>query len=279
MLESKRVNRPPGSRIPWPMRLLTWLAPVIVLLLLLGGGFFWFLRDHPAFHITRVRVYGAERVPQQELIQLAQISRDTSLLRLNIERVRQRILQHPWIRDASVRRLLPSELEVIVYERRPVAILDSGPGYVIDAEGYLLGQAAAAELASFPRLVARSGQPQVAGARVAEPAVNAGLRLLAQARDNAFFRSTVITRIDIISPERFLVQTQRGKFVVGADLTGLEEKLDFFPTIDEVLRTGARHVEYIDVSAANQIVVKTSARTTQGSGRLHRRGVGSGQAH
>lgn len=261
------------------MRLLTWLAPVIVLLILLGGGFFWFLRDHSAFHITRVRVYGAERVPQQELIQLAQISRDTSLLRLNIERVRQRILQHPWIRDALVRRLFPSELEVIVHERRPAAILDSGPGYVIDAEGYLLGQATAADLASFPRLVTRSGRPQTAGARIAEPAVNAGLRLLAQAHDNAFFRNTVITRLDIMSPERFLVQTQRGKFVVGADLTGLEEKLDFFPTIDEVLRTRARHVEYIDVSVANQIVVKTSARTTQGSGRLHRKGVGSGQAH
>jgi cell division protein FtsQ len=279
LLESKRVNRPSGSRTSRPMRLLTWLAPAVVLLILLGGGLFWFFRDHSAFHITRVRVYGAERVPQQELIQLARISRDTSLLRLNIERVRQRILQHPWVRDALVRRLFPSELEIIVYERRPAAILDSGPGYVIDAEGYLLGQATAAELASVPRLVTRSGQPQTAGARITEPAVNAGLRLLAQAHDNAFFRNTVITRIDIMSLERFLVQTQRGKFVVGADLTGLEEKLDFFPTIDEVLRTRARHVEYIDVSVANQIVVKTSARTTQGSGRLQRRGVGSGQAH
>jgi cell division protein FtsQ len=261
------------------MRLLTWVGPAIVLLILLGGGFFWFLRDHSAFHITRVRVYGAERVPQQELIQLAQIARDTSLLRLNIERARQRILQHPWIRDALVRRLYPSELEVIVYERRPAAILDSGPGYVIDAEGYLLGQATAAELASFPRLVTRSGRPPTAGTQIVEPAVHSGLRLLAQAHDNAFFRNTVITRIDSLSPERFLVQTQRGKFMVGADLTGLEEKLDFFPTIDEVLRTRARQVEYIDVSVANQIVVKTSARTTQGSGRLQRKGVGSGQAH
>ena len=278
MLESKRVSRPSGSRSPWPMRLLTWLAPAIGLLILLGGGFFWFLRDHSAFHITRVRVYGADRVPQQELIQLAQISRDTSLLRLNFARVRQRILQHPWIRDALVRRLFPSELEIIVYERRPVAILGSGPGYVIDAEGYLLGQASAAELASFPRLVTRSGQPPTAGTRIAEPAVNAGLRVLGQAHDNAFFRNTVITRLDIMSPERFLVQTQRGKFVVGADLTGLEEKLDFFPTIDEVLRARAWQVESIDVSVANQIVVKTSARTTPGSGRLQRRG-GSEQAH
>jgi cell division protein FtsQ len=279
LLGSKRVNLPSQSRLPWPMRLVSWLAPAIVLLILVGGGLYWFLRDHSAFHITAVRVYGAERVSQQDLIQLAQIARGTSLLRLNVERVRLRILQHPWIRDALVRRMYPNALEVIVYERRPAAILDSGPGYVIDGEGYLLGQATAAELASFPRLGTRSGQALTAGARITEPAVDAGLRLLSQAHDNAFFRNTIITHIDIINPERFLVQTQRGKFVVGADLTGIEEKLDFFPAIDEVLRTRARQVEYIDISVANQIVVKTSARTTQSSGRLQRRGIGSGQAH
>jgi cell division protein FtsQ len=278
LLGNKRVNLASGSRPSWPMWLMTWVAPVIVLLILLGGGLFWFLRDHSAFHITRVRVYGAERVPQQELIQLAQISRDTSLLRLNIERVRRRIMQHPWVREALVRRMYPSELEVIVYERRPAAILGSEPGYVVDAEGYLLGPATAADLASFPRLASRSVPPPMAGARITEPAVKAGLRLLSQAQDSAFFRNTVITHIDIMNPERFLVQTQRGRFVVGADLTGIEGKLDFFPAIDEVLRTRARHAEYIDVSVANQIVVKTSARTTQGSGRLQRRG-GSGQAH
>jgi hypothetical protein len=107
--------------------------------------------------------------------------------------------------------------------------------------------------------------------------VSAGLRLLAQAHDSAFFRNTVITRIDIMNPERFLVQTQRGKFIVGANLAGLGEKLDFFPAVDEVLRARARRVEYIDVSVENQIVVKTSARTVQGSGRPQRRG-GSAQA-
>ena len=67
-----------------------------------------------------VRVYGAERVAQAELIQLAQITRGTSLLRINVERVRRQIMQHPWIRDALVRRVYPNELEVIVYERRPI---------------------------------------------------------------------------------------------------------------------------------------------------------------
>jgi cell division protein FtsQ len=225
-----------------------------------------------------VRVYGAERVPQQELISLAQITPGTSLFRIHVERVRMRIMQHPWIREALVRRLYPNELEVIVYERRPTAILESGTVYVIDNEGYILGQATPAEFAGLPRLVTRPLQAPALGARISEPAVSAGLRLLAQAHDSPFFRNTVVTHIDIMNPERFLVQTQRGKFIVGANLASIGEKLEFFPAIDEVLRARTRRVEYIDVSVENQIVVKTSARTMQGSGRLQRRGGGSGQA-
>jgi cell division protein FtsQ len=249
------------------------------MLTLLAGGLFWFLRDHAVFHVTMVRVYGTERVPQQELIQLAQLTRETSLLRINVERVRARIMQHPWIRDALVRRMYPNELEVIVYERRPAAVLESGPGYVLDAEGYLLGQATAADLASLPRLAPGMSLPTGSGVRITEPTVQAGLRLLSQIRDSAFFRNTVIMRMDIMTPERFAVQTQRGRFIVGADLTGIDAKLDLFPTVDDVLRGQTRRVEYIDISVENQIIVKTSARTTQASGRLEKRGGGSEQTH
>src|SRR5688500_5872609 len=149
---NKKPNVHTRSWTPWPVRLLHWLVPALVMLTLVAGGLFWFLRDHAIFHVTMVRVYGTERVPQHELIQLAQLTRETSLLRINVERVRARIMQHPWIRDALVRRMYPNELEVIVYERHPAAVLESGPGYVLDAEGFLLGQATAADLASFPRL-------------------------------------------------------------------------------------------------------------------------------
>jgi cell division protein FtsQ len=275
---SKQVIPKAGVRIAWPMRLLTWLAPCLVVVGLLGGGIFWFLRDHSAFHVAAVRVYGAERVPQAELIQMAQIPRGMSLLRINVERIRTRLMQHPWIRDALVRRLYPNELEVIVYERRPYAILESGSGYVIDGEGYLLSPATPAEASSFPRLVARLSHTPSRGERLTDPAVKAGLRLLEQTHDSLFFRNTVITHIDVTNAERFVVQTRRGKVIMGASLVGIDEKLEFFPTIDEALRTKARRAEYVDVSVENQIIVKTSAQTTQGAGRLQRRGGGSGQA-
>jgi cell division septal protein FtsQ len=245
--------------------------------MILGGAFFWFIRDHAAFHIVAVRVYGAERVPQAELIQLAQIPGGTSLLRTNVERIAAQIKRHPWIREVLVRRVYPNELEIIVYERRPAAILESGNAYIIDAEGYLLSQATSAEAANLPRLVARLSHPAAPGERLADPGIQAGLRLLTEAHNSPFFRDTAISHIEMISAERFLVRTPRGKLIVGQSLVGIDHKLELFPALDEALRSRARRAEYVDMSVENQIIVKTTARTTHGAGRLQRKGGDSGQ--
>ena len=259
------------------MRLVSWLVPSLVLAMLLGGGLFWFIRDHAAFHIAAVRVYGAERVPQTELMQLAQVPGGTSLFRVNVERIRAQIERHPWIREALVRRVYPNELEVIVYERRPMAILESGNAYLIDGDGYLLRQATSADVANFPRLVVTLAPAATLGKRLTDPAIQAGLRLIQQTQDSPFFRDTAISRIDLINAERFLVHTPRGKLIVGHSLAGIDQTLEFFPLLDEALRIRARRAEYVDVSIENQIIVKTTARTTKGAGRLQRKGGNSGQ--
>jgi cell division septal protein FtsQ len=274
---SKRVIREVRPRVPWPLRLISWLVPSLMLVLLLGGGFFWFIRDHAAFYVAAVRVYGAERVPQADLIQLTQITGGTSLFRINVEHVRTQVMEHPWIREALVRRVYPNALEVIVYERRPTAVIEAGGGLLIDAEGYLLSQATPAEAANLPRLMGRLSHTPSPGQRLTDPVIQTALRLLEQARESLFFRDTVITHIDIINAERFLVRTPRGKFIVGDSLVGIDKKLEVFPVIDEALRSRARRAESIDLSVENQIIVKTIARTTQSAGRLQRKGGDSGQ--
>jgi hypothetical protein len=164
-----------------------------------------------------------------------------------------------------------------VYERRPAAILESGEAYIIDAEGYLLGQVTAAEAANLPRLLGRVSPATGLGERLTDPAVQAGLALLSQAHDSPFFRDAGISHIEIISAERFLVGTSRGKLIVGQSLVDIEPKLELLPALDEALRSRARRAEYVDVSVEHQIIVKTTARTTQGAGRLQKRGGNSGQ--
>lgn len=279
MLASKGGVPPAGGRGSTLVRLMLWCVPGLVIVLALGGLSFWIFRDHIYFHVTTVRVYGTERVAQQELMHLAQIPSGVSLWRIDAQHIRARLLHHPWIRDVLVRRLFPNALELIVYERRPSAILASQVSYLIDSDGYILGQPGAAEsLGTIPRLMLPADQSWAPGQQVTDPGIRAGLRVLAQAQERAFFHNIGPAHIEIINPERFIFHTQRGKLVVGADLAAMEETLAFFPALEEVLRTKVRHIDTIDFSFANQIVVKTSNRTPQGIGRQQKRGSRSGQA-
>jgi hypothetical protein len=269
-------ERSPGWR--WT-RLAIWCAPGLVVLIAVGGLSFWLLHDHAYFHVTAVRVYGTERVPQQELMDLAQVQRGVSLWRIDTERVRSRLLRHPWIRDVLVHRLFPNELELIIYERKPSAIVTTHGGYIVDGEGYILGQLGPKESSSLPRLITSADHAWAPGQRVTDAGVVAGLRLLAQSQEQTFFRDIGLSHIEVINPERFILHTRRGRLVVGGNLATVEEKFAFLSVVEDALRSGVQRIDAIDLTFANQIVVKTTTRTPHGIGRLQKRGSGSGQAH
>lgn len=254
-----------------------WAVVSLIVLACVGGGLLWFGRDHSYFHVSAIRIYGAERVAQAELRQLAGVDGGVSVFRIDVDRVRTRILQHPWIRDALVRRLYPNELEVIVYERKAAAVLEQGRSYLIDAEGYVLGEATPRERASLPRLDGTLAQPLTQGQQVVYPGVHAALQMLAQVQTHPFFRDAGITRVEIVGPERLVLQTRMGKLVMGPSMATAEEKFSLLPTIGDVVRKHALRVESIDLSFADRVVVK-AIRTTQGSGRLQKRESGGGQA-
>lgn len=266
--------RPPRVGL---VRLAPWSALGLLVAGLMAGGLFWFLRDHSYFHVVMLRTYGTERVTQQEVSQLAQIGHGVSLLRIDVDVVRARVMRHPWIRDVLVRRVYPNELELLVYERKPVATLERGRSYLIDAEGYVLGEANARERSALPRVEGKGAQPLTPGQRITDPGLKTGLGMLARMQLHPAFRDTGITRVDIASAERLVLQTRMGKLVVGPSVGSLEEKYSLLPTIGDIVRKYAQGVESIDLTYTDQIVVKAT-RATQGPGRLQKRERGGGQA-
>src|SRR6266511_1944971 len=75
----------PGGHRTWLIHAVTWMVPGLIALAILGAILVWYFRDHPYFHVAAVRIYGAERVSRQELVQLARIQPGVSLWRINVE--------------------------------------------------------------------------------------------------------------------------------------------------------------------------------------------------
>ncbi|TFH10450.1 MAG: FtsQ-type POTRA domain-containing protein [Candidatus Atribacteria bacterium] len=112
----------------------------------------------PWFQICDVReviVSGNQHASASELVALAQLHRNQTIFSVPANLVRSRIEAHPWIKQASVRRVFPHTISLVVEERRvlawsqhpseniTVAVAEGGiivgPGYVDSASLELVG--------------------------------------------------------------------------------------------------------------------------------------------
>jgi cell division protein FtsQ len=91
--------------------------------------------------IDRIQVRGNERLSTGEVLALLSGLRGQSLLSADLDAWRARLLASPWVRDAELRRSLPSTVDVFLSEKAPLGIarLD-GRLYLIDDRGVLIDE-------------------------------------------------------------------------------------------------------------------------------------------
>jgi len=89
--------------------------------------------------VDRILVRGNERLSQGEVLAVLSGLRGESLLWTDLDRWRQRLLASPWVREAVLRRSLPSTVEVVVWERQPLAVGRlGGEMYLVDERGSII---------------------------------------------------------------------------------------------------------------------------------------------
>ena len=93
----------------------------VVVALIAGWGA---LYNSPAFSITSVDVEGVEHLTTEEMTQLANVPADTTLLRVDTETIKNRIMQNAWVQDVRINRLFPETLQIVVTERQVTAIVE-----------------------------------------------------------------------------------------------------------------------------------------------------------
>jgi cell division protein FtsQ len=91
--------------------------------------------------IDRIVVSGNERLSKGEVMAVLNGLRGESLLFTNLDAWRKRLLASPWVREAALRRSLPSTIEVVVIERQPVGVgRVNGELYLVDERGVIIDQ-------------------------------------------------------------------------------------------------------------------------------------------
>lgn len=91
--------------------------------------------------VGHLLVRGHQRLSAGEVLALVDGLRGQNILTVRLGDWRQRLLSSPWVEDATIRRLLPATIEIIVRERRPMGIGRLGAAlYLVDGRGVVIDE-------------------------------------------------------------------------------------------------------------------------------------------
>ena len=100
-----------------------------------------FVLASDALTVTRITVQGNQRMSRGEVLGLLDGLSGTSIVLTDLESWRQKLLMSPWVADASIRRMFPGTLTVVIEERQPIGIgRITGTLYLIDKTGTVIDE-------------------------------------------------------------------------------------------------------------------------------------------
>lgn len=185
-----------------------WLG---VLAILCVGG--WMLvhkafYDNPEFMLKNVQVVTDGTLTKQEILKTAQVPAKINLLEIDLAEIDSRLRERSQVKDVRVQRKVPDTLEIMVWERMPVAWLGfQGQGLDKRQNGVLLDEDGVAicchtlyrEFYDFPViLVPRDvmSEQVLFGEPVTLPSVNSALELVTLWRSSTPDPSVQLAQLD-----------------------------------------------------------------------------------
>ena len=109
-----------------------------------------------------VRITGNRQLAHADILDLAGIGPETSILLFDPDAARARLKANPWIADATVQKLYPDQLQVAVVEREPFALWQrDGKIVVIAADGAVIVDHLDSRFQAMPLVVGRGADARV----------------------------------------------------------------------------------------------------------------------
>jgi len=139
----RRAHVKPARRRRWrtvvrPLAKYGLLAALVVYGLYRGGQV---IADARVLQVHEVDVRGNRQLSKKAVVAVLEGLIGENILLIDLDVWRQTLRRSPWVKDASLRRILPSTIEVSVQEREPVGLgrIDNRL-FLVDAHGVLIDE-------------------------------------------------------------------------------------------------------------------------------------------
>lgn len=111
------------------------------------------------FSIEDVKISGNAETSEIDILQLLGLDGTTSLVAIDIEAARRKLVELPWVDDAEIRKVYPGTVEVKLRERQAYAIWQHGTELsLIEKSGSVIAPLRDNKFASLPLFVGRDAE-------------------------------------------------------------------------------------------------------------------------
>ena len=207
------------------------------LFLVVSGALLAVVVYSPLFSVRDVRIIGNHYMPADDIRRVAGVYPGVPLLA-------QLLMKDLRVEQASVRRSLPSTLEIQIVERRPVATVDCDFGYVdLDREGTVIDAYKTLKKMPIPMVTGIKLKDIYIGDKTTDENLKAALVYLNALKPET---NAQISEVSLKKPDDVMAYTTGGVQIRLGALDRLEEKAhltDSFIVDQEVKQ---RPVEYVD---------------------------------
>lgn len=182
----------------------------------------------PLFNIETITVIGNEKISSNEIISLSQIQKGENTYKISKSKTIEKIKQNAYMENVTIKRKLPSEIEISVQERKTSFQIEYASSFVyINNQGYILE--VSSEKLNLPILQGQETEDEkyMAGNRLCESdleKLEIVIKIMEVAEVNEI--SNLITRIDISNSENYKILFEgEGKIAYLGDDTNLSTKM------------------------------------------------------
>ena len=221
----------------------------------------------PFLAIDNVVVKGNRQLSDGEVLALMPGLRGAGILSVDLADQQRRLSASPWLTGGTLRRRLPSTVEVFVTERRPIAIARFGGRlYLVDASGAIVdGYEPRFARFDFPIVDGLGGEGE--SAEVVDPGRMAlAARLLEQLASQPDVLDTV-SQIDVADPGDAVVLLDDDVTLLHLGTERFLARLRLYAELAPVLREEVRDIDEIDLRFDPRVYVRPGGRARSASSR------------
>jgi cell division protein FtsQ len=248
-----------------------WLAIRLVVVLALAGYGGWrgvaLVLGAPALQVSSVTMRGNERMSRGEVLALVDGLDDANILTVDLDKWQTRLLASPWVEAATLRRVLPSRIDIELRERQPIGVARiAGALYLVDARGIVIDEYGPnyADL-DLPVIDGLAAVPGDGVSAVDERRTRLAARLITALAPRPDLGRRV-SQIDVSDAHDAVVILDGDTVMLRLGEDNFVERIQGYLDLEATLREHIDAIDYVDLRFDERLYVRPRERERRTSG-------------